>query len=303
MKDLHSILVVVDRNDDASQTVTKAVSLARQFGARIELFLCDADQAYELAHAYDRNGVERARELCIVEAREFLRELKAAASAPDLDISIDADCASPLYEVTVRKALHSKPDLVIKSVRGGYRRGTVTDPNDWQLMRACPCALMLTRGREWRGHPRIAAAVDVSAKETAGLAQDVLQSARMLSWCWNGEFDVLNSESQGEVPEDRAELRRLCDENRLASHRIHFLNGPPEATLAPFADRQGYDVLVMGALSHRPQSGVLVGTLTSKLLDALDCDFVLVKPQSYQCPVEDGAVYGETRAQQQVGFG
>jgi universal stress protein E len=297
MKELHSILVVVDRNGGASQAVAKAVSLARQFGARIEIFLCDADLAYELAHAYDRSGVERARELCIVEAREFLRELKVAASAADLDISIDAECASPLYEAVVRKVLRSKPDLVIKSARGGYRRGSLSDPNDWQLMRACPAALMLTTGRQWRGHPRVAAAVDVSAKETAGLPQDVLKAARMLSWGWNCEYDVLNSETQGEVPEDRRQLHRLCDENGVAPHRIHFLNGPPEATLAPFVALQSYDVLVMGALSNRPQSGPLVGTLTSRLLDSLDCDFLLVKPQSYQCPVEDGTAYGERQAQ------
>jgi len=301
MKDLHSILVVVDRNGGAPQAVAKAVSLARQFGARIELYLCEADQAYELAHAYDRTGIERARELCVVEAREFLLELKTAANAKDLHISIDAECASPLYEVIVRKALQSKPDLVIKSARAGDRQRTVSDPNDWQLMRACPSALMLTTGAEWRGHPRIAAAVDVSAKETAGLPQDVLKAARILSWGWNCEFDVLNSETQGEVPEDRSELQRLCDENQVAPHRVHFLKGPPETTLAPFAALQRYDVLVMGALSHRPQSGILVGTLTSKLLDSLTCDFLLVKPQSYQCPLEDAPAYGEPKAQQQVG--
>jgi universal stress protein E len=302
MKDLHSILVVVDRNGGAEQAVGKAVSLARQFGARIELYLCEGEQAYELAHAYDRTGVERARELCIVEAKEFLQELKAAMNAGDLDISIDADCASPLYEAIVRKALRSKPDLVIKSAHGGsYRQRTVSDPNDWQLMRACPSTLMLTMGRTWRGHPRIAAAVDVPAKEIAGLPEDVLKAARTLAWGWSCEFDVLNSEAEGECPEDRSELHRLCDDSRVPFNRVHFLNGQPETTLAPFAALQDYDVLVIGALSHRSQSGIIVGTLTSKLLDALDCDFVLVKPQSYQCPVEDAVPYGEPKPQQQAG--
>jgi nucleotide-binding universal stress UspA family protein len=39
-----------------------------------------------------------------------------------------------------------------------------------------------------------------------------------------------------------------------------------------------YDVLTMGALTHRPGVTTLVGTLTSKLVDAADCDFILVKP-------------------------
>jgi nucleotide-binding universal stress UspA family protein len=41
----------------------------------------------------------------------------------------------------------------------------------------------------------------------------------------------------------------------------------------------------MGALTRRHGFSTLLGTLTSKLVDTLDCDFVLVKPDSYACPV------------------
>jgi nucleotide-binding universal stress UspA family protein len=48
-------------------------------------------------------------------------------------------------------------------------------------------------------------------------------------------------------------------------------------TLPAFVARGGYDVLVMGALTHRPGAVALVGTLTTKLVDTINCDFVLVK--------------------------
>jgi hypothetical protein len=44
MKDLHSILVVVDRNGGAEQAVGKAVSLARQFGARMSCIFAKASK-------------------------------------------------------------------------------------------------------------------------------------------------------------------------------------------------------------------------------------------------------------------
>ncbi len=49
-------------------------------------------------------------------------------------------------------------------------------------------------------------------------------------------------------------------------------------TLPPFAAERDYDVLVMGVLSHRPGAVALMGTLTSKLVDSPNCEFVLVKP-------------------------
>jgi glucan phosphorylase len=48
-----SILVVVERTGGASDLIKKALEIARRFGARAELFLCQAE-AYELAHVYDR---------------------------------------------------------------------------------------------------------------------------------------------------------------------------------------------------------------------------------------------------------
>jgi len=52
-----------------------------------------------------------------------------------------------------------------------------------------------------------------------------------------------------------------------------------------FAGAREFDVLVMGALTRRRGLSTLVGTLTGKLVDALRCDFVLVKPESFACPV------------------
>jgi len=68
------------------------------------------------------------------------------------------------------------------------------------------------------------------------------------------------------------------------------LRGQPEFSLPRFLGEQGYDALILGALAHRSAGTTPVGTLTSTLLDALDCDFVLVKPPSYHSPIgESGA--------------
>jgi universal stress protein E len=286
MKQMHSILVVVDRRGGAPGAIAKAIGLARQFGGRVELFLCEAELAYELSHTYDRQGIGQARSKCLAEGQQYLQQLRDSAGTSDVDVSLDAQCESPLYEAVARKALQSRPDLVIKTAGGRDSAGRgLPDANDWQLMRACPATLLLTRGKAWSEHPRIAAAIDVPGQETTGLPQDVMQVARLLALGCHTDFDVLHGAAQDQPAAESAELHKICEAHRVAAQRVHVLPGPPEAALTAFASTQHYDVLVMGALTHRRHEVALVGTLTSTLLEKLDCDFVLVKPSSYHCPL------------------
>ena len=295
MKAVNSILVVVDRSPAAADAVAKAVLLARQFKARIELFMCDAERGYALAHAYVPKGLEEARQACIVDANRHLEALKRSAAAPDVSIATDAGCESPLYESIVRKVLREHPDLVIKNVAGTPCR---LDATDWQLMRTCPATLMLTRGRPWRSPSRFAAALDASATESAGLAHDILQAAQLLTGCVGGGLDVLYAEpidmDDNEHESGSRTLQELVSKSLDTISDVHVLAGTPEVSLPVFAKRRSYDAMLLGALTHRPGVTAQVGTLTSRLLEALDCDFILVKPSAYCCPV--GESYGRPAA-------
>jgi len=286
------ILVVVDRGGDVTALMRKALLLARPFGARLELFLCDAEQAYVLGHAYDRAGVDAAQAASVAEARRYLNGLRDLAASASVDIAIDAQCESPLYESVVRKVLRSAPDMVIKNIPAeDARKHGVSDPNDWQLMRTCPATLMLSGRRVWRDRPRFAAAVDVSEGETVELSRSVIEAADVLARGFAAELHVVYGEtgSASQAAAHREKLRRLCDAARIAAEHTHILSGQPERTLPAFLREQGYDALVLGALAHRSAGTTPVGTLTSTLLDALECDFVLVKSSSYRSPIESAS--------------
>jgi universal stress protein E len=287
------ILVVVDRAHDPAEPIAKAVRLARHCGARIELFLCESEQAYELARAYDREGVDASRAASDAQARAYLADLKAHADAGGIEITLDTCCESPLYEAIVRKALRSHPDLVIKAATGvGHHGQRALDANDWQLVRTCPTTVMLTRGRPLGNPPRFAAAVDASEHELATVSHGVVEAANALGSAGQARLEVIYGESgidDQSQPLRMERLRTLCEAAGISSDRMHVLYGVPERTLLPFARGQAYDALVLGALTHLPADSVPLGTLTSGLLEAIDCDFVLVKPASYRSPIEDRA--------------
>lgn len=320
MEKLTSILVIVDTRNEMNRTLAKALFLARRFGASLELFLCDSERAYVLKHSYIAeeaararqsyvaidpamqavanpsqypNDIEKARQVCLADELAYLSALRESLHASDVNITLDVACHSPLYESIVRKVKQSAPDLVIKSTSGRHpMRRFFLDDNDWQLARACPAALMLTRQRKWANPPRFAAAVDVSEHETCDTAHMILRTSEYLALGCQGELDVMYSETQEDVSNEReasTKLQQLAYEHNVNADHTHVLHGQADETLPVFATAEHYDVLVLGALTHRRGFAALIGTLTSKLVDALDCDFVLVKRGNDQRMRQDAA--------------
>ncbi len=259
----------------------KAVHLARNVGAQICLFSCDAALAKVLHHSYKTEDAEKAWSVSVSEHLAYLRSLQAAACAPDVQISVDSACAHPSFEGIVRKAEEVRADLIMKCPSGTHpMRRLSFDSSDWQLMRASPCTLMLVRHRPWQPVPRFAALVDLSVDETALLAESIIHTSEYFALGCRGELDIVYSETGGnaaEIEAHTAGLERLAREYHIGAGRIHVLSGDPELTLPDFAARHHYDAVVLGGLTHRKGVATLIGTLTSKLVDALDCDFILVK--------------------------
>ena len=292
------ILAVLDGTDEDAVVVSKAVALAHQQKAPLELFRCDAQRAYALLQSYDQTAVNAFRRECIRECRRYLDSLRDVAVGADVAITVDAACESPLYEAIVRKVVRSGADFVVKSAASPSPLARFAlDANDWQLIRACPATLLLSRGKSWQPFPKFAAAIDVSADETAGLQGNILAICREVSRECHGRVDIVYSEPKATDPAEHGRrldrLQSLSGAADIQGAGVHLLLGSPEEVLPPFSAGRGYDAIFMGALTHRKGLSALVGTLTSKLVEMLDCDFVLVKPDSYRTEVELTDAAGE----------
>ncbi len=293
MNRIKSVLVIAERSGEVAGALQKACIVARHFGAVIELFACDAEHAYMAQHAYDTEGVSAAVAQCLADSRRFLEAIRSSISAEDLEIRTSVACETPLHAGIVRKVLEVMPDLVIRCVEArGAQRHSVLSSTDWQLLRICPVPLMLTSGRTWHPVPRIAAAVDLAGPAVA--AQSVLAAAAYLASGCGGEVDIAYSAPDAGSSAALETLHTLAAERGLLSAQLHLLHGPPERTLRELARDHELDVLVLGALSRRTGArGDAVGTLTESLIEALDCDFLLVRPtQPGDAPQAPGAFAG-----------
>ena len=279
MNRLKSILVIAERSGEVASALQKACVIARHFGAAIELFACDAEHAYMAEHSYDRRGVGDAVSQCLADSRRFLDAMRSSIAAADLEIRTSAACETPLHAGVLRKVREIEPDLVIRCVeaRSTQRHSALTS-TDWQLLRTCPAPLMLTRGRSWRPVPRIAAALDLEDSEPA--ARRVLAAAAYMASGCGGDLEIVHAETTGQAAAVER-LNSLAAAAGLPTTHVEIVRGDPGRTLPVFARQHEIDVLVLGALSHRPSAGAgVVGSLTESLIERLDCDFLLVRPEA-----------------------
>jgi len=294
MNTIQTILVAVSRSPNAQQALSKAVILARRFGARIELFLCDAERAFELNREYDARGVERVRRSCLTDSRTYLENLSSALDTSGIELNIDASCESPEYESIVRKAIHCRAELVVRNVGDpGFSDPEVLSEKDWDLVRACPTLVLLARSKPWSSHPTLAAAVDISSDEAPEFVRAIIQTAQYFTQSTEGDFQILNCVPDGSSPaEIEAQKCRLYDRAREAGALPSgqcVCAGEPAQMLPVLAADKNYDAIVLGALTHRQTLSGLVGSVTGKMLDTVRCDFLLVKPATYAHPFKVAA--------------
>ena len=80
------------------------------------------------------------------------------------------------------------------------------------------------------------------------------------------------------IVEDEAHLAQGLRFNLEAEgHSVQISDRGEEALARLLKDNENYDALVLGGLTHRKGIAPLIGTLTSKLVEGLDSDFILVK--------------------------
>jgi len=278
--EIRSLLAALDRDGrQARQVAAKAVTLARLTGARLELFLCDAETAFNCQHQYEPETAARAKESCLIESRSYLETLRRGLAARDVEVSVSVACESPLYEGIVHAVERSHPDLVIR----GAAAAAPLQPNDWELVCACPAPLLLTRAGPWKAKPLIAAAVDVSPGESEALTASILRTAGVLAKLAGGTVEVMHAGRFEAVPRPALDARRAVLAERARDAGIeaaacHLVAGEPAEALRELSVRHDVDLIVLGALTHRKTLAALMGTLTGRLIETLDTDLLLVKP-------------------------
>jgi len=303
MEPLGSILVDIDATAPAHPALARAVRLAR--ASHATLTIVDVVNVPAYARRYFPADIE---EEMLTTRRQQLERVAHAVT----DVATEAKLLTGRPgTVLIQEVLRSKHDLLMRS---HARDSTASAPKpfgavDMELLRKCPCPVLLVRPGALDQHPRIAGAVNASTEEPVERALNVkiaewaLLLARLedgvplLLQAWapfaagkvrshasDEAFAAYVEDVRSRTSNDLLHLAKSLGERMAAVQTVHR-RGEAEQVIPEYAVAGGIDLVVMGTVARGGIAGLLMGNTAERVLRKLPCSVMAVKPDGFVSPV------------------
>jgi universal stress protein E len=294
----NTILVVIDAAAGAHQpALERAAWIAKQAGARVELFACEYDADVDAGR-----GASASRDEAVAQRRRALDERAAPLRQQGIAVSVDVVWSHPLDAAILDKAAAHDYWLVAKDTQHhNLAQRTLLTNVDWHLVRKCPAPLLLVKDRKIPSEPNVLAAVDPLNEhdKPAALDDRIYTFAADLARVLRGQLHVFHSygtpfgaplppESvQLIADEHRAAMKRFLDAHAALEGRPHLYEGTAHESLQKAAAEHAADFVVMGAIARSGLKRLFIGSTAERVLDRLPCDLVIIKPLDFEAPERD----------------
>jgi universal stress protein E len=312
MKPIRRVLVAVKNPDLRRQPgVDKAVRIAKRLGASVELFHAISSPVFLEIEPLTGQSLAQIKRESLDLRRARLEGLARHARKIGVNTTTRVAWDFPPHEAIVRRAGHIRADLIIAECHQGRRlKPWLMHLTDWELLRlSAQPVLLLKNDKPWR-EPVIMAAVDPSHAHAkpARLDSAIVEHARALSRTLKGSFELVHANFpagfgllMSDPAMDGATLAAAYDQQKAASKavfeafaakaripkaRCHLVDTDPAFAVPHVAGKLGADLVVMGAVSRSGLKRVFIGNTAERVLDALPCDVLVVKPAHFASRVE-----------------
>jgi nucleotide-binding universal stress UspA family protein len=210
----------------------------------------------------------------------------------------------------IQEVLRSNHDLLVRShardvTAGSNHHGTVNE----QLLRKCPCPVLLVGPGRTSENPRVVGVVTAGKKDSAeaplgakvvaltiSMAQ-LENGSPMLLQTWvpfaeqmirtNSLEDAFAAYLETERRRTAGNLAELTQSfaDNVPGIRTVSRRGKAEDIVPEFTVGQGIDLVVMAAPTRSSITGFLFGGASQKFLKKLTCSLLAVKPDGFVSPV------------------
>ena len=275
MQAVRSILVVLDPEHAHSRALTRAKLIAGVTGARLHLLMCDKKQDHSallslLSSQLHDDGYDN-----ITQEQAWHDSLHESI----IDVQQAEGC-----ELVIKE---HHPDNPLKKA--------LLTPDDWKLLRQCPCAVLMVKSeRPWAGGV-ILAAVDVGNHDEAHrlLHTSIIDHGYDIASLAKGELHVISahpspmlsaSDPVYQLKETieqryREECAAFQAEFDVSDDRLHIAEGPADVLIPFTAHKYDAVVTVIGTVARTGISGALIGNTAEAVLDSLESDVLVLKSQ------------------------
>jgi universal stress protein E len=309
----HILVAIRDLHHAPRTELRKAAELARAADATLELFhAVDLPVITDRAAAALPAGTMGKLAMTKLRTAELrLRQFARMASLRGVKVSQYANADYPPHEAAIRRAERIRADLVI----AGTRLHTFADRlllrnTDWELIRQCPCPLLLVKSTRSYAGSVVLAAVDPfhTHAKPADLDVRLLDLGNTVAQLFKGSLHVFHAYTplvelvplpaamaipaiappeaeQAHTELVASELARLAESAGVPPRARHLHMGVIAHELCNVARNTRASMVVMGAVSRSRLRRIFIGSTAERALDKLSCDVLIVKPNGFKSGV------------------
>jgi nucleotide-binding universal stress UspA family protein len=234
----------------------------------------------------------------------YLRDLCATLDKEGYSTSSQQAWHENLHQTIITVQQAEGCGLVIKQhFPDNPLKKALLTPDDWKLLRYCPApVLMVKTDKSWTGGT-ILAAVDVGNAdgEHRTLHDSIVNHGYDIAALAKANLHVISAhpapmlsaaDPTFQLKETiearyRNECKAFQAEYDIAEERLHVAEGPADVLIPQVAHQLNAAVTVIGTVARTGLSGALIGNTAEVILDALDCDVLVLKPDDIIAHLEE----------------
>lgn len=282
MQAIRSILVVIEPAHAESLALQRAKVIARVTQAHLHLLVCDPK--------HDHSAM--------------LGALKASLLEDGYSVTTEQAWNQSLHETIVDVQQAEGCGLVVKQhfPDSALKRALLT-PADWKLLRHCPTPVLLVKtAGSWKDKV-ILAAVDVgnTDSEHRHLHNTIIDHGYDIASLAKAHLHVISAHPSPMLSSAdptfqlketiEARYREQCKafqaEFDIDDAHLHIEEGPADVLIPFMVHKLQAAVTVIGTVARSGFSGTLIGNTAEVVLDAVESDVLVLKPQEIEDHLEE----------------
>ena len=282
MQAIRSILVVMEPNHTEDLALKRAKLIAGVTQSHLHLLVCDKKS--------DHTG--------------YLRDLTGLLNSEGFSTSSQQAWDENKHQTIINVQQAEGCGLVVKQhFPDNPLKKALLTPDDWKLLRYCPApVLMVKTEKSWAGSV-ILAAVDVGNAdgEHRTLHTSIVSHGFDIAALAKAELHVISAhpapmlsaaDPTFQLKETiEARYREQCKafqvEYDISDERLHIAEGPADVLIPQTAHRLNAGVTVIGTVARTGISGALIGNTAEVILDSLESDILVLKPDDIIAHLEE----------------
>lgn len=321
MRPIKKVLFVTSHDRDESAAIRRAVALAKSNRAALTLVSVVATPpGYSLllkAHSVFKDLMDSE----IAQTKKSL-EVRCAQLRREADLNVRAKVFGGKMDLEVSKeVVRNGHDIVVKSSEqlGGPKR-TLFGSADINLMRYCPCPVLIVKPTRAQSLKVIVAAVDrdIEAPENHLLNLQILELATWLAIAdsselhivhsWTLPFESLLRSPRSTFPKDDVDALEEAEEKarsdwldelveefernhkseiQYVKPQLHVIKGSAKLDIPAKTRELDADLIVMGTVGRVGVQGFLMGNTSETILQQVECSGLTVKPPGFSTSISE----------------